>query len=86
MPMKSQLHVCMHLFSVSISVGPNQNEADKEVALSFQERCSMLANKCVHFDCWMKTLWLKLLLLVYIRSIREGNFDMNVELLAEIVT
>ena len=38
------------------SVGPNQNEADEEVALSFQEWCSMQANKCVHFDYWMKTL------------------------------
>ena len=46
----------------------------------------MLANKCVHFDYWMKTLQLELLLLVYIRSIREGNFDMYMELLAEIVT
>ena len=86
----------------STSVGPNQNEADEEVALSFQEWCSMRANKCVHFDYWIKTLsfqewcsmrankcvhfdyWIKtllleLLLLVYIRSIRKGNFDMYVE-------
>ena len=33
----------------STSVGTNQNEADEEVALSFQEWCSMQANKCVHF-------------------------------------
>ena len=46
----------------------------------------MRANKCVHFDYWMKTLSLELLLLVYIRSIRERNFDMYVESLAEIVT
>ena len=70
----------------SISVGPNQNGTDEEVALSFQEWCSIRANKCVHFDYWMKTLSLELLLLVYIRSIREGNFDMYVESLAEIVT
>ena len=46
----------------------------------------MQANKCVHFDYWMKTLSLELLLLVFIRSIREGNFGMYVESLAEIVT
>ena len=69
----------------STSVGANQNEADEEVALFFQEWCSMQANKCVHFDYWMKTLSLELLLLVFIRSIREGNFDMYVESLAEIV-
>ena len=34
----------------STSVDPNQNEADEEVALSFEEWCSMRANKCVHFD------------------------------------
>ena len=59
----------------STSVGPNQNEAYEEVALSFQEWYSMQANKCVHFDYWMKTLSLELLLLVFIRSIRKGNFD-----------
>ena len=46
----------------------------------------MQANKRVHFDYWMKTLSLELLLLVFIRSICEGNFDMYVESLAEIVT
>ena len=70
----------------STSVGPNQNEDDEEVALSFQKSCSMQANKCVHFDYWMKTLSSELLLLVFIRSIRESNFDMYVESLAEIVT
>ena len=70
----------------STSVVSNQNEADEEVALCFQEWCSMQANKCVHFDYWMKTLSLELLLLVFIQSIREGNFDMYVKSLAEIVT
>ena len=46
----------------------------------------MQTNKCVYFDYWMKTLSLELLLLVYIRSIPEGNFDMYVESLAETVT
>ena len=45
----------------------------------------MRANKCVHFDYWIKTLSLELLLLGYIQSIREGNSDMYVEFLAEIV-
>ena len=56
-----------HAYSdYSTSVGPNQNEADEEVALSFEEWYSMQANKCVHFDYWMKTLPLELLLLVFI--------------------
>ena len=46
----------------------------------------MRANKCVHFNYWMKTLSLELLLLVYIQSIRQGNFDGYVESLAEIAT
>ena len=46
----------------------------------------MRANKCVHFDYWMKIFSLEFLLLVYIRSVCEGNFDMYVESLAEIVT
>ena len=45
----------------------------------------MRANKCVHFDCWMKIFSLEFLLLVYIRSIREGNFDMYVESLQRLL-
>ena len=46
----------------------------------------MRSNKCVQLDYWMKTLSIELLLLVFIRSIREDNFDKHAESLAEIVT
>ena len=43
------------------------------------------SQQSVHFDYWMKTLSLEILLLLYIRSIREGNFDLYVESLAKII-
>ena len=64
------------------SASPNQDE----VALSFQEWCSKRAKKCVQFDYWTKTVSLEILLLVFVRSIREGNFDMYVESLTQIVS
>ena len=86
--MKSQLHALIQraYTDYSKSAGPNQNETDEEVAFTFEEWCIIRANKCVHFDYWMKTLSSELFLLVYIRSIGEGNFDRHVESLAEIVT
>ena len=43
--------------------------------LPFEERCMQRAEASVHFDYWLKTLSLELLLPRYIRSLREGNFQ-----------
>ena len=51
----------------------------------FEERCVQRAKACVHFDFWLKTLSLELLLLRYIRSLREGNFKLYVESLTQIM-
>ena len=57
----------------STSIGSNQNEADEEVALSFQVWCSMRANKCVQFDYWIKTLQLeRLLRCIFDQSVRAN--------------
>ena len=39
----------------------------------------------MHFDYWLKTLSLEVLLLVYIRSLREGNFELYVQSLTQIM-
>ena len=51
----------------------------------FEEWCVRRANACVHFNFWLKTLSLELLLLRYIRSLREGNFKLYVESLTQIM-
>ena len=48
------------------------------ISLSFEEWCILQAKASVHFDYWHKTLSLQLLVLRYIRSIREGNFQLYV--------
>lgn len=54
-------------------------------SVSFEEWCIQRAKASVHFDYWYKTLSLELLLLRYIRSIREGNFQLYVECLTQVV-
>lgn len=49
--------------------------------LPFGEWCIERAKASVHFDYWLKTLSLELLLLRYIRSLHEGNFQRYVEFL-----
>jgi len=51
----------------------------------FEEWCTQRSKASVHFDYWLKTLSLELLLLRYIRSIREGNFQLYVESLTQIM-
>ncbi len=50
----------------------------------FEEWCIQRAEASVHFDYWLKTLTLELLLLRYIRSLHEGNFQLYVESLTQI--
>jgi len=48
----------------------------------FEDWCQQRVSESVHFDFWLKTLSLEILLLMYIRSMREGNFQLYVETLA----
>ena len=52
---------------------------------SFEEWCIQRANASIHFDYWLKTLSLELLLLRYIRSLRESNFQLYVDSLTQIM-
>ena len=51
----------------------------------FEEWCVQQAKASVHFDFWFKTLSLQLLLLRFIRSLCEGNFQLYVESLTQII-
>ncbi|XP_041473700.1 uncharacterized protein LOC121422610 [Lytechinus variegatus] len=51
----------------------------------FHMWCKRRAQSSVHFDYWLKTLSLEILLLVYIRSLREGNFDLYVQSLTQLM-
>ena len=57
---------------------PNSMQLDSP---TFEEWCIQRSEASAHFDYWLKTL----LLLRYIRSLREGNFPLYVESLTQIV-
>ena len=52
---------------------------------TFEEWCTQRAEESVHFNYWLKTLSLELLLLRKIRSIREANFQLYMESLTQIM-
>ena len=64
---------------------PDDSNAMQPDSPPFEEWCIQRAKASVHFDYWLKTLSLELLLLRYIRSLREGNFQLYVESLTQIM-
>lgn len=52
--------------------------------MSLEEWCVVQAQQCVQFDYWLKTLSLEIVLLLYVRAIREGNFQLYLESLTKI--
>ena len=63
----------------------NGDDAIKPDSPPLEEWCTRQAKDCVHFDYWLKSLSLELLLLRYIRSLRVGNFKLYVESLTQIM-
>ena len=61
----------------------SKTEADD--APGFDEWCAQQAKRSVHFDYWLNVMSLENMRLVYVRSLREGNFDLYVQSLAHIV-
>ena len=53
--------------------------------LSLEKWCEERAQESVQFSYWLKTLSLEITLLLFIRSLREGNFQLYVESLTQIV-
>ena len=57
-------------------------ESDLEVT-DFEEWCVSHAEYAPQFAFWLKTLDLQLMLLLFIRSLREGNFDLYAQTLVK---
>lgn len=64
----------------------NEHCTSEAVPPTFEEWCLQRVSKRVHFDYWLKTLSLEVLMLMYIRSLREGNFQLYVETLTQLLT
>ena len=59
------------------------SESGSEIQL--EQWCLEQAKQSLMFNYWLKSLSLEILLLLYIRSIREGNFQLYIEALSKIV-
>lgn len=59
-------------------------ETEHEI-LPLEHWCEKRAQQSVQFDYWLKTLSLEIVLLLYVRAIREGNFQLYIESLTKIV-
>lgn len=59
-----------------------ENETQK---VTLEEWCSEQAKKCPQFQFWSIILQLELYVLIFVRSIREANFQLYVQALAKII-
>jgi len=63
----------------------DQHKISEATALCFDDWCLQRVEESVHFDFWLKTLSLEVLMLLYVRSLREGNFQLYVQTLAQLL-
>ena len=59
-------------------------DANAEI-LSLEQWCEMQSQQSVQFYYWLKTLPLEIMMLLYVRSLREGKFQLYLESLTQIV-
>ena len=57
----------------------------EETAMSFDDWCKQMAESVPQFRFWWITLQLELLLLAFVRSIREVNFQLYIDALTKMV-
>jgi len=60
------------------------DERDEE--LEFDDWCQQRAKTCPQFDYWATVLQVELTVLVYVRSLRQGSFQMYLDALTELAT
>lgn len=62
-----------------------QNLDDDDCALSFDDWCAQKALQVPQFHIWYLTMQLELLLLIFLRSIRQANFSLYVDSIAKML-
>ena len=70
---------------ILLSSAYNDYEARTENPLDFDNWFTLQCNECPQFYYWSLVLELELLMLQFVRSIREGNFELYVQSLASLV-
>ena len=62
---------------------PSTHYSNRHIVKTDDEWCTQRAKASVLFDFGLKTLSLEVLLLMYIRSLREGDFELYVQSLLD---
>ena len=78
----ASLHTLLHRAYAEYVSEANAAETD---IMSMEQWCAMRAQQSVQFNYWLKTLSLEILLLLYVRALREGDFQLYVGSLTKIV-
>lgn len=75
------LHILQH--NAHSKYTERANAGDEE-ALDFDAWCNLRAENCPQFQYWTTVLLLELSILLYVRSLRESNFTLYLDALAEL--
>ena len=69
---------CIHAY--------DEYTSESGIHLPLEQWCLTQAQQSLSFNYWLKALSLEILLLLYVRSIREGNFQLYIESLVKITS
>ena len=72
---------CIHAL---LKLAYDEYMSESGINLPLDQWCLSQAQQSLMFSYWFKTLSLEILLLLYVRSIQEGNFQLYIESLAKI--
>ena len=78
----ASLHTLLHK---AYSEFTSEATAAGTEVLSLETWCGMRSQESVQFGYWLKTMSLEITLLLFIRSFREGNFQLYIETLTKII-
>ena len=73
------------LYSLLVDAYSDYNKEISSVTISLEKWCSERAAACPHFQFWYTILQLQLYIIIYIKAIREADFQLYVEALSKIV-
>ena len=76
---------CLHILMKKAYLQYAEMKPDPGDVKTFEQWCDERSTESVQFYFWCTTLRLELLLMTYVRSLRESDFDLYVEILSKLI-
>ncbi|XP_045131595.1 uncharacterized protein LOC123516404 [Portunus trituberculatus] len=76
---------CLHILMKKAYLQYAEMKPDPDDVKTFEQWCDERSTESVQFYFWCTTLRLELLLMTYVRSLRESDFDLYVEILSKLI-